>query len=115
MNIASAGVVAPRVYGDLLRLRMFEEIRSSYEHRINDTVALDAIPQSKEAREDYLNLQKRGMEVWGKVIAAQRRSIVQRITSEAGVTENAMMESILALRPDGLLPDSYMTNGILRR
>ncbi len=115
VNIASAGVVAPSVYGDLLRLRMFEEIRSRYEHVLNDTEALDAIPQSKESREDYIGMQRRGIEVWGKVVAAQRRTIIQRIAVETGVTGNAMIESILSLRPDGPLPDSYMTNGILRR
>ena len=115
VNIASAGVVAPSVYGDLQRLRMFEEFRSNYEHELNDTEALDAIPQSKESREDYIFLIKRGMEVWGKVVAAQRRSIIQRIAVETGVTGNAMIESILSLRPHDLLPDSYMTNGILRR
>ncbi len=115
VNIASAGVVAPSVYGDLLRLTMFEEFRSTHEHDLNDTEALDAIPQSKEAREDYIYLLKRGMEVWGKVVDGQRRTIIQRIAVETGVTGNAMIESILSLRPDGPLPDSHMTNGILRR
>jgi len=115
VNIASAGVVAPRLYGDLLRLTMFEEFRSTHEHDLNDTEALDAIPQSKEAREDYIYLLKRGMEVWGKVVDGQRRTIIQRIAVETGLTGTAMIESILSLRPHDLLPDSYMTNGILRR
>lgn len=115
VNIASAGVVAPRLYGDLLRLTMFEEFRSTHEHDLNDTEALDAIPQSKESREDYIYLLKRGMEVWGKVVDGQRKTIIQRIAVETGLTGTAMIESILSLRPHDLLPDSYMTNGILRR
>jgi len=113
VNAASVGVVAPRIYGDLLRLGQFEGFQSTYTNRVPD----EAWVRTEEGRMSEISRQKmldQGFEMWGKAASNQARVVLERIVTETGVTNEEVLSKILSMRPNGFPVDLHMTNGIIR-
>lgn len=115
VNRASLPLIASRVYADLLRVKSFEDIRHTYEERMTNLAAIEAIPQSIESRNVYIEMQERGLSTWSRIVSNQLADALIRLELEAGVTDVSLQNEILAIRPKGLIPDLGMTNGIIRQ
>ncbi len=113
VNAASVGVVAPRIYGDLLRLRQYEGFQSTYTNRVPDE-AWVSTEEGRMSEISRLEMLDQGFEMWGNAASNQARVVLERIISETGVTNEEVLSKILAMRPDGFPVDLHMTNGILR-
>lgn len=113
VNAASVGVVAPRIYCDLLRLVQYEGFQSTYTNRVPD----EAWVRTEEGRMSEISRQKmldQGFERWGNAASNQARVVLERIVLETGITNEEVLSKILAMRPEGFLVDLHMTNGIVR-
>ena len=113
VNAASVGVVAPRIYCDLLRLRQYEGFQSTYTNRVPDE-AWVSTEEGRMSGISRLKMLDQGFEMWGNAASNLARVVLERIISETGVTNEEVLSKILAMRPDGFLVDLHMTNGILR-
>ncbi len=117
VNSGSVGVIAPRVYGDLARLAQFEDIRSTYVDRLTNSAAIEATTKSEEqnlAARTYREMQLKRINLWDDIVSNQVRIARERIVSEAGVTMAEVLNRLIAIRPNGPLPDMHLTNGIVR-
>lgn len=113
VNAASVGVVAPRIYCDLLRLGQYEGFQSTYTNRVPDE-AWVRTEEGRMSEVSRLKMLDQGFEMWGNSASNQARVVLERIVTETGVTNEEVLSKILAMRPNGFLVDLHMTNGIIR-